>query len=68
MEKSCSQTLIDELERFGEDEPKHVLVLYLTSSGSFVMSGSTDSLTIRMGLLHMGMKASDEAFIKRDDN
>lgn len=51
--RSPSETLMKCLEDFGDDEPKQVLVIYVTESGDLAWSCSADSTTAKLGMLEM---------------
>ena len=49
--RSATQTLIDALEDFGTSEPKEALLIYTQENGDLVWSCTTDSVTVKLGLL-----------------
>jgi hypothetical protein len=53
MTRTASEALIHVMEDFGESEPKDVLVIYTNQAGDLCWSSSTDSQTIKFGLLEM---------------
>lgn len=52
-ERTASETLIDVLEDFGEDEPRNVMVIWTTKSGNIAWSTSTSHACVQLGMLEL---------------
>jgi hypothetical protein len=49
--RTPTDTLMEALEAFGEDEPRDVIVLYTTQTGDLVWHSSTSITSIKVGML-----------------
>lgn len=66
--RTPTQTLVDCMESFGEDDPQDLLIVYTTKSGDFCMSCTTDRLTTKLGLLEFAKAFVTEGAFKREGN
>jgi hypothetical protein len=49
--RTPTETLMAALEEFGKDEPAEVLVIFTTQAGDICNMSSTDTLSIKLGML-----------------
>ena len=49
--RTPSETLMQALESFGEDEPKEVIIIYTTQAGDLIWHSSTTSHSTKVGML-----------------
>lgn len=49
--RTPTETLMDALEAFGEDEPKEVIVIYTTQAGDLIWHSSISTTSIKVGML-----------------
>ena len=49
--RTPSETLIDALESFGEDEPRELIVIYTTQAGDLVWYSTSSITSQKVGML-----------------
>ena len=49
--RTPTETLIKCMEDFGEDEPENLMVIYTTKGGDLAWSSTTDSISMKIGML-----------------
>jgi hypothetical protein len=49
--RTPTETLMDALESFGEDEPKEVIIIYTTQAGDLIWHSSVSTTSTKVGML-----------------
>lgn len=49
--RTATETLVSVMEDFGDAEPKECIVIYTNEAGDLCWSTTSDSMTIKLGLL-----------------